>query len=221
MCGKGVCPNSLISVTPLQHFEVVWARCGELSALYAYLAKNVSSALHPEELLRAEWVTRVSAFDLYIHELVAQRMFAIFEKRLPTTLAYLRFTIPSDVMNRIRDAATATDASAAFDLEVRNRLSRDSFQNPEEVADAVRLCSEVELWNEVAMKFGATPQTRTSMAKSIRKDLSLIVRRRNRIAHEGDLQPTAVRDPWPITPGDVAFVETHINKIVRAIDTVV
>lgn len=192
-----------------------------MSALHAYFAKHVSGALHPEELLRAEWITRVSAFDLYVHELVAQRMLAIFEKRLPAPPAYLKFTIPSEVMERIRSAAMPTDASAAFDLEARSQLSRDTFQNPDEVADAVRLCSEVELWNEVAIRFGASLQTRTFVSKSIRKDLSLIVQRRNKIAHEGDLQPTTAREPWPITQGDVAFVEDHIYKIVRAIDAIV
>lgn len=64
---------------PLAHFESVWARCSQISALHAYLAKNVSAVLSPDELLRAEWVARLSALDLYIHELVAQSMVETFE----------------------------------------------------------------------------------------------------------------------------------------------
>ena len=208
-------------MTPIQHFEAIWSRCGELSALHAYLAGNVSSVLHPEELLRAEWVTRLSALDLYVHELVAQRMLAIFEGSLPSTPAYLRFQVSAETLDRIRNAATTFDATAAFDLEVRTQLSRATFQHPDNIADALRLCSGAELWNDVATILGATPQDKLAKAKKLRRDLSLMVERRNKIAHEGDLQPTLSRDPWPITQADVAFVAEHIERIVRAIDTVV
>ena len=208
-------------MTPIKHFEAVWARCAELSALHAYLANNVSAVLHPEELLRAEWVARLSALDLYVHELVAQRMVSVFEGRLPATPAYLRFQVPTETLDRIRGAATTLDASAAFDLEVRSQLSRDTFQHPDNIAKAVLLCSGAELWNDVAARLGATPQDKIAKAKAIRRNLSLIVERRNKIAHEGDLRPTISRDPWPISQGDVAFVAQHIEMIVGAIDKVV
>lgn len=57
---------------PIAYFESVWARCDELTAMHAYLANQLTPALRPDELLRAEWVARVSALDLYVHELVAQ-----------------------------------------------------------------------------------------------------------------------------------------------------
>jgi hypothetical protein len=208
-------------MTPMQHFEAVWARSAELSAIHAYLANNVSAALHPEELLRSEWAARICALDLYVHELVAQRMVAIFEGRLPSTPKFLSFQISAETLNRIRNARTNVDASAAFDLEVRSQLGRSTFQHPDNIAEGIRLCSVVELWNEVALQFGATPQTRIAKAKAIRGSLSLMVERRNKIVHEGDLQPTTSRDPWPITQADVALVSTHVQNIVRAIDKVV
>jgi hypothetical protein len=208
-------------VRPLAHFEAVWSRCAQLSALYAYLAKNVTSVMQPDELLRAEWVARVSALDLYIHELVAQCMLAIFEGRRSTTPAYLKFDVSNETLNRIRTSVTASEASAAFDLYVRDRLSRITYQDPEDIADGVRLCSTVELWNEVATKYGATSATKTAVAKSLKTQLSLIVRRRNQIAHEDDLQPPPLREPWPINQADLQFVAGQIEGLVRAIDAVV
>lgn len=189
--------------------------------LHAYLARNVSAVVHPEEILRAEWVARLSALDLYIHELVAQRMVHIFEGRLPATPAYLQFKVPTETLDRIRHAATTVEASMAFDLEVRSQLSRATFQHPDNIADAVRQCSTVQLWNEVAVNLGATQQNKIDMARNIRTNLSLMVARRNKIAHEGDLQPTISRDPWPISQADLSFVATQIESIVRAIDCVV
>jgi len=207
-------------VTPIAHFETVRDRCAQLAALHAYLAKNVSSILPLDELLRAEWVARVSALDLYIHELVAQRMLATFEGRRPPSPAYLRFQLSNETLDRIRAAATPSDASAAFDLEVRNQLASHTYQDPDKIACAVRLCSEIELWNEVALNLGATPSTKVDEAKSLKKMLSLMVRRRNQITHGGDVQPSPLREPWPISQADVAFVAAQIEMIVRAIDAV-
>ncbi len=205
----------------LAHFDEVWGRCAQLSTLHAYLANNVTSVMPPDELLRAEWVARVSALDLYIHELVAQLMLAIFEGQRPPSPAYLRFQISNDTLSRIRVAATTSEASAAFDLYVRDRLSRLTYQDPDDIADGVRLCSTIELWNEVAIHLGATPTTKADQAKSLKTQLSLIVRRRNIIAHEGDLQQSPPREPWPISQADLAFVGHQIEKLVRAIDAVV
>jgi hypothetical protein len=208
-------------VTPIAHFDAAWVRCSQLFALHAYLANNVSAVLDPDELLRAEWVARVSALDLYIHELVAQQMLAIFEKRRAPCPAYLRFQVSNEAVDRIRTAATPSDASAAFDLDIRTQLSSFTFQDPEKIADGVRLCSGVELWNEVALKLGASQAEKVTKAKTLKKDLSLIIQRRNRIAHEGDLQPSPPRVPWPIKKADLAFVANQIETIVRAIDAIV
>jgi hypothetical protein len=192
-----------------------------LSTLHAYLEKNVSGIMQPDELLRAEWVARVSALDLYIHELVAQGMLAIFEGRRPASPAYLKFQISTETLNRIRVAATPSDASAAFDLYVRTYLSRITYQAPDDIAEGVRLCSTCELWNEVALRLGATPAKKVDEAKNLKTQLSLAVRRRHIIAHEGDLQQTPLREPWPISRADLAFVGAHIERVVRAIDTAI
>ena len=151
-------------MTPLAHFEAVWARCEQMTSLQAYLAKHVTGILEPKELLRAEWVARVAALDLYVHELVAQRMREIFEGTRPTTPAYLKFQISNETSGRIRNAPTSTDAAAAFDLHVREKLSRVTYQDPDDIADGIRQCSTCELWNDVATNQGATPTTKTADA---------------------------------------------------------
>jgi hypothetical protein len=206
---------------PLAHFEAVWNRCAQLPTLHAFIERNVTSILQPDELLRADWVARVSALDLYIHELVAQKMLEIFESRRTASPAYLKFKISTETLNRIRAAATPSDASAAFDLFVRNHISLITYQFPEDIAEGVRLFSTIELWNEVAMILGATQATKTDEAKDLKRQLSLIIGRRNKIAHEGDLQQSPLREPWPISRADLIFVGDQIERIVRAIDAVV
>jgi hypothetical protein len=208
-------------MSPLDHFKEVWVRCDHLSVIHAYLAKNVASALQTDEILRAEWAARVSALDLYVHELVAQRMVAIFEGKLPSCPGFSTFTVSTETMERVRTALSATDARAAFDLTVREQLSRKTFQYPDDIASGVRLCSSIALWNEVAVRMGATPRTIDEDAKRIKKELAQVVGRRNKIVHEGDLQPTIPRTPWPINQADLAFVTQFVSALVDAIDAVV
>lgn len=208
-------------MTPFDRFNAVWNRCGLLSAMHAYIAANVAKVVQPEEILRAEWVARVSALDLYVHEFVAQRMLAIFDGSRPKAPGFLTFKLPTETVDRIRTAATPAEANSAFDLEVRRQLGFSTFQDPEKIADGIRLCSAVELWNSIAMHQGATEATKSDRAKHLKRTLSAIVERRNKIAHEGDLQPTLIPVvPWPISQADLATVSTFIEKLVLSIDAV-
>lgn len=208
-------------MTPLQMYEAVWQRADMLTAIHAYLASNTTAALRPDEILRAEWVARVSALDLYVHELVSQRMVAIFAGALPATQQFNKFKIMVETAKRIASAPNPADAIAAFDLDVRQQLGIQSFQLPDKVADAIRLCSVIDLWGAVALHEGATEAQKIQRAKDIKKTLSLIVERRNKIAHEGDLQPQIPRVPWPIDAASLATVREFIDRTVRSIDSCV
>lgn len=208
-------------MSPLKYFEDLWARVEVLPAIHGFIASRGAPVLQPDEILRAAWVARVSALDLYVHELVAQRMRGIFEGSLPPGASFASFKIPADVLVRIRAATSPAQASAAFDLEVRRQHGFLSFQDPVKIADAVRLVSTVELWNEVAVHQGASPSTKVEAAKALRGTLSAIVDRRNKIAHEGDLQPSVPRTPWPISAADDTDVANFIERLVRSIDAVV
>lgn len=189
--------------------------------MHAYLAARMTKAMPVDELLRAEWVARVSALDLYVHELIAQRMVMSFDGALPRTSRFQTFALPLETIERIRSAATPSAASSAFDLEVREQLSIATYQDPEKIADGIRLCSSIELWNAVAAHQGAAPAQKVSEAKRLKRQLRAIVDRRNKIAHEGDLQPTLPVTPWPIAQADLALVSTFVGGLVRSIDACV
>jgi len=207
--------------SPLSLFNDAWHRCDLLSAMHAYLANATSRVLNADEILRSEWVARVSALDLYVHELVAQRMVDIFEGRRVATDAFNKFMLPNDTLARIRTASTPDDARAAFDLEVRRQLGFVTYQSHESIAAGIRMISTAELWNAVAVYLGAAAPDVNRRAKAIRGQLSMIVERRNKIAHEGDMQPSAPRLPWPVAQADLQTVRSFIFDVVRAIDAVV
>src|SRR5687767_4848120 len=105
--------------------------------------------------------------DLYVHELIAQRMLEVFEKRRAPSPAYLRFKFSNETLDRIRAATAPGAAGAAFDLELREQLSLLTFQDPDRIAEGIRLISTAELWNEIAVHFGAGIGNRAQVAKSV------------------------------------------------------
>lgn len=205
-------------MTPIATFETAWARCDQLSVLHAYLATHVTPALQPEEILRAEWAARVSALDLYVHELVAQGLKDIMTGVRAPPSGFGKIQIDASSLLVLRDHPVIF--ANQFDLEVRSKLERRTFQFPSDIADGIRCISDVELWSAIALFDGATEKMKTEHAKTMKTQLTQIVHRRNKIVHEADLQPAVPRVPWPLSALDVLTVRTFVEKIVRAIDTV-
>ncbi|PWK09866.1 hypothetical protein C7425_104259 [Pantoea ananatis] len=205
--------------TPKNIFVNAWSRCDLLSLTYSYTSINMSGVFDSREILRAEWVARVSALDLYVHELVAQKMLAIFQGTRPRTPKYDKFTIPYSVMSDIIINPSTRDQT--YDLEVRRQLGMQTYQTSESIADGIRLISEVGLWRLVALDQGASNSTADSKAKSMKMQLDLIAERRNKIAHEGDMKPLTPREPWPIEGEDLVVVKTFIEALVNSIDKII
>lgn len=204
---------------PIEQFQSVWERAEELSVLHLYLSENVSGAIRKDELLRAEWAMRVSALDLYIHELTIQQMIEIFIGVRSPSAGYLRFRVSMETLRRVSDAPL--ESVEAFELDVRGQLSLQSFQDPDKIADAIRLCCDLELWNQIAIHLGAPPADKVKQGRLLKKSLSAIVQRRHKIVHEGDMQPGFPRTAWPISRTDLQEVKLVIWQVVSAIDALV
>ncbi|MDF5720075.1 MAG: HEPN domain-containing protein [Rhizonema sp. PD37] len=79
------------------------------------------------------------------------------------------------------------------------------------VADAIRLISDNRLWEEVAVKIGKP-------TKNIKQQLSLIVDRRNKIAHEADIDPTFnIGNRWNI---DELLVNDAVDFIEQVVESI-
>jgi hypothetical protein len=95
--------------------------------------------------------------------------------------------------------------------EIRESLSFKSFQQPDKIADAIRLISDKKLWDEVSTKIGKP-------TKDIKQQLILIVDRRNKIAHEADIDPTFnIGNRWNIDEFLVNDAVDFIEQVVESI----
>jgi hypothetical protein len=190
----------------LNQFHDNIARVRALGGVYAAIRRITTAALDPSDLLRAQIVMAVSALDHYIHELTLAGMIEIYNGNRPPTPAYLKFQVP---LETAVPGIRSTTASW-FEAVIRVKHGYLPFQQPDKVADAVRLFSPCELWITVAAVMGTT-------ADDIKSRLRLIVDRRNKIAHEADLDPSYPGSHWPLTESDVASVIDFIQNLCEAI----
>ncbi|MBB4148837.1 hypothetical protein ACFSUK_28090 [Sphingobium scionense] len=102
---------------------------------------------------------------------------------------------------------------AALDNAIRTKHNHLSFQQPEKIADAIRLFSSSSLWDEVAAHIGSAPKT-------LKATLGIIIDRRNKIAHESDVDPSFPNQRWPIEPLMVENMVNDIEKIGHAIHAI-
>jgi hypothetical protein len=121
-------------------------------------------------------------------------------------------TIPSLIPAIANSIENKLNSSISWlESEIRETLSFKSFQQPDKIADAIRLISDKKLWDEVAFQIGRP-------TKDIKQQLILIVDRRNKIAHEADIDPTFnIGDRWNI---DELLVNNAVDFIEQVVESI-
>ena len=194
--------------TSLDQFRANTGRVKNMVSLYKALRVSVTSALDLSDVLRAALVLAVSAFDHYIHEVVRKGMLDSFAGKRPSTSSFLNFQVST---SSVKEAVSDSSRIDWFEAEIRLQHGYRSFQRAKSVAEAVRLISDVSLWDEVATRLG-------TLAGSTKEQLNLIVDRRNKIAHEADMDPSSPGSRWPIDELLVEESMTFLERVTSAID---
>ena len=131
-------------------------------------------------------------------------------QQIPTD-AFLKFQVSVELLQR---TISGESAMALFENEIREEHSYLSFQHPDRIADAVRLFHPEPIWPEIGNKLSIP-------ANDIKTQLRLIVERRNKIAHEADMDPSYPGSRWPITKADATNTVTFIETICETIDFII
>lgn len=194
----------------LEAFNNSLARVRHMHGLHSTLTATLTSAVDLSDILRAEVVMAVSALDYYIHEIARIGMLQSWAGTRPATDAFGRFSL---TLSAAKKFANPTLSAATLDNEIRTKHGYASFQQPEKIADAVRLFSPVSLWDRVGQHLAKSP-------KDVKNTLGLIIDRRNKIAHEADVDPSFPNQLWPIIPSTVERMINDIESIGHAIHAV-
>lgn len=190
----------------IEAFRESMDRVEQLGGLYKAITGLTTTAVDTSDLLRAQVVLAVSALDYFIHEITVRGMIEVFEGKRPRTQAFQKYRVSVAGVS----VGMSTRSSSWFEAEVRERHSFLSFQQPDKIADAIRLMSDVKLWQEVAIKMASTEQ-------AVKDQLRLIVDRRNKIAHEADIDPSYPGTRWPIKEADVQQALQFLRQLCEGI----
>jgi hypothetical protein len=186
------------------------SRIRAIHGYYEAFSRQLTPAADISDILRAEIVMVVSALDHYVHEATRLGMIQAYEGKRPLTAAFLKYEISIESMLQTARGALG---STLLDEEVRARHTFFAFQQPDRIADAIRLYSTIELWPRVAAQLGDT-------VENIKLRLRLLIQRRNKIAHEADLDPSFPGSRWPIDTGMVANSVDFVSRLCEAIHSV-
>lgn len=197
-------------IQALSNFRFGISKAADLHTLHDGLKATVSPILNVDDLLRFEIVQCVSALDAFIHQITLEGMLQIFAGTRVPTIQFNGYRISAESTILLRN----TGDSTPIRNEISLRHSYLSFQHPDKIADAIRLFSPVELWKEVAVELGRKP-------KGLKTELGLIVDRRNKIVHEGDLDPSFPNQQWPITAFHAEGARHFISDLGEAVFRVV
>jgi RiboL-PSP-HEPN len=160
----------------------------------------MASTLDTSDILRSCVVAAVSAFDTLIHNISRIGMVEVYTNSRTPTNAFKNFKVS---IGCLPVSASEISNHIWFENEVRRQHSWQSFQQPEKVAEAIKMFCDQDLWKEMGLLLNKKPE-------SIRKNLSLIVDRRNKIVHEADSDPTSPGARWPI---DESLVQDAIDTL--------
>ena len=195
--------------TAIKQFKLNILRVRNFESIYSMLNARVTSVLDVTDILRAEYVLAISALDFYMHEVVRLGMIEIIQGKRAETNAFKKFNV---CLESVRQAINDPLSFDWLEGEIRTRHGFKSFQQAKKVAEALKLISEIPVWDEVSNKMGTS-------AKDIRDRLDLIVDRRNKIAHEADIDPSYPDTRWPIDEQLVSDTVGFIEQVVEFVDS--
>ena len=161
------------------------------------------------DLLRAEIVYSISAFDKLIHELVKIGMIETFNGSRIETVQYKAFKITIDTLLKIQNPS-GIPPQFWLKQEIERQHKLLSFQEPDKVNNALNLISnKPHKWQIIATQLGVTETDATIYLKNI-------VNRRNAIVHEAD-EDAQTNQKTAINQSDVANDITFIENLGKAI----
>lgn len=216
---------------PLDQFNVTIVAADNLVAMYRELrqkrhlgARGRLDAANADLLWlpRSAVVVSVSALDAYVHHVVEERVPHILRGGAPYPEALCeRLSTVLTIRNAatFRDALPMLSANDTLDQLVARlkdqNLSFLAFQAPEKIEEAYRLIGHDQIFADAA---GIWPGPNTE-PNDLKRRLSAYVRRRNQIAHEGDLEANG--QPRSVQPEYAANCRGFITSLVMRLNQIV
>lgn len=201
-------------LTAFRQFENNYRYIHELDSLYIFLKSDLKIGVNLADILRAEIVYSVSAFDKLIHEFVKIGMMECFQGTRQKTNSFKNFQISSDTLTEIISSQSNPSASYPseywFEQEIVLRHKYISFQDPSKVSEGLSyIWTEQHKWQKIALRMGLNE-------KDVKTTLTNIINRRNKIVHESDIDiQTGLK--FDIKHSDVKYSTSFVENLGKVI----
>ncbi len=191
------------------HFEQNIVRVKNLGVIYQGINSQTTQILDLTDILRAQYVMLVSVLDHFIHEIVRIGMIEIYNNKRKATKEFKAFIFNLDEKILFKKAIMEEKNDSWLNHQIRYKNGFKSFQEADKIKEAMFLIIETDIWEEI-------PKIIDKNIKNLKQDLNLIVKRRNQIAHEADIEPI-YQDLRNIKSADVENSIRFIESLVEAI----
>lgn len=193
----------------LSQFRHEAARARNLVGLGQSLRGMTSLSLDGGDLYRSAVVHIVAALDSYVHGIVLDRSVDILANRINAPgSSDRRFGVPLGAVAQILQSTGSPDSEVAVRGILANRLSLETFQNPDDIAKALSVVGIPQVWKNIPAD-----------AETVKRQISLTVRRRNRIVHQCDSDPLDPGEPTALSDDDAIKVISEIESVVMQVDS--
>jgi len=182
-----------------------------LETIYDFLYNQIT-VCDISEILRAQYVMTVSALDFYIHEVVRDGLLQSFERQ--ESISSLRkVSIPLDIVKVLLNIENQFERKQLLNEAIKAITSKDSYQSPKAIEQALGLLNIKCIWSKLY-------ENSDESAEGMKKKLALIVNRRNKIAHEADIN-FLTGEKEPIDKQVVIDCLNYIGCFVARVDHVI
>lgn len=190
-----------------ERFETNLKSVMNLASIFQYLGKNAPN-VDGTYLLRSEYVLIISAFDNYLHEKINEVILNRFFNNEIDQNTILK--IPLFVVQQIISEQNIYLQRQLLSSYIQKITKKDSYQSPSSIEKALNLIGIKHIWKKLGVVLETPPA-------DVKRQLSLIVNRRNKIAHEADTDTfTGIVADIDISQLKVCF--EFISNLVISID---
>lgn len=195
----------------IDNFSHAMTRARDMISLFDAL-----SALRPgnsanDDALRAAYFQAVSSFDFFAHEIAAVEA----RHRFTNSVATRKIHLPMEIFT----AASPAEREANAENHVRETNSYKAFVDPGKLAELLA-CYCDEPWLKISASYSAV--NGATLPDSMKAQLRSIWKRRNKIAHEADINPTlAGVSLWPIDKVDTESTIDFLQKLAAELPAVI
>ncbi len=182
-------------------FRANISRAREMVGIAEALAKLTQNQIDISDMYRAALVQAVAALDTYIHSIVLEKAVRILLGDDPPTPSS-KFSLSLETIQKLINADSALERELGARETVAHRLHHETFQSADSIASALSTVGVPGVWKK---SFGIH-------AEGARRELSLVVSRRNAIVHRCDVSPA---DPSQVAEIDADDATRSIEVIER------